>query len=556
MKFTTHLLSPNNTGIPDYNICGQVSSIINMLNVSLVISISDGITTQNLITTSDLSGSLSPNYNTYTFGDLDINFTNLAVNTGTGSILLDMDFFKVGTTDICTWKKIYINISASKANHQSYTNSIEIYGYDIGNDVTLGYSGNTAFDLYLINNTNNLDINGKQTKAFSKFAILRQPFTDNIYFYNLVGTQGNITYTDITSNLVIGTGNHGLICIHPDNCGNNSITIKQTIKVYDITSVLKDTCETTIIDGNKKWLPTVTSTSSCPDVCNDCINDISEVTIATTVDYTLVTSFNINNTLVFLTQYMIENTNFTLEDFSGIVIDSTDDIFNITYGDWIIDPASFLVPINYTITTPPLGDMTIIITHSFNLTLLACNQIISSKNCHWWSVVKGEQCGDYIVNNCSFEDISIVLQKFNNDRTFTNIVTIIISASSSQTVSLQADGIYMLKVPSRDIVGGFEYYSLANFCNVESCWLNYLNNIICNKPTDDCKIEDHYKFNAFLINTHTFFMALNDEFNFSFIYTLIDDDRVNNLYTLDSFITRLTEYCNPSDSPCIPCSSN
>ncbi len=558
MRFTTHLFSPNNTGSPDYNICGQASSILSMTGTTFIVSISDGTTTQNLLTTSNLAGGLSPVYGTYTFGDLDVNFSNIAVNTGTGSIKLLMDFYKTGTTDPCTWRKLYLTITVEKAGYQSYTNAIQIYGYDIGNDTTLSISGNTDFDIYLINNTNNLDILGKQTKAFSKFAVLRQPFTDNVYFYNLVGTQGTITYTDTTSGDTIGTGNYGLVCVRPDACANNSLSIKQTIKVFDSTCVLKDTCETTQAIDSVVWTPTVTSTSTCPDACTDCVNDISEVIVSTTIDYTNVTSFQLDGVLVFLTEFMDESTIFTLIDYTGAELDTSTSTSSVTYAAWIIDPASYLVPISYRIITPPLGDTTVNIIHKFfsDSDLIVCDEDIKFKTCHWWSVNKGEKCGDYTITNCSADDISVILQKFNSDRTFSDIATITVGASLTETISLQADGMYMLKVPSRDAVDTFEYYSLANFCNVEACWLNYLNNVICNKPTDDCKIEDHYKFNTFLINAHTFFMALNDEFNFSFIYTFIDDDRIDNLYTLDSFITRLTEYCNPSDSPCIPCQSN
>lgn len=557
MRFTTHLFSPNNTGSPDYNICGQASSVLGFANTTFNVNISDGTTTQSLLVCSDLNGALAPSYGTYTFGDLDVNFSNIAVDSITGSISMVLNFYKAGTTDVCTWKKLYLSIDVSKSGYQSYNNVIQIYGYDIGNDVTLGYSGNTDFDIYLINNTNNLDIYGKQTKAFSKFAVLRQPFTDNVYFYNLVGTQGIITYKNTETNTEIGTGQYGLICVTPDECGNNNIDIEQTIVVRDIDCAVLDTCTSTISSTTVIWLPKVSSTSTCPTACNDIVNDISEVTVSTTVDYTLVTPFKVDNVLSFLTQFMTENTEFTLLDFSGIEIDSQTNLFTIDYTSWFADPALYLIPIDFVITEPPLGDVQVIVTHTLAGTtdLIVYTETLSFPVCHWWSVTKGTNCGDYIFNNCSLDDISIVLQKFNNDRTFTDISTIIVPAGTNITISLQTDGIYMIKVPSRTEVAVFEYYSLPSFCNIEACWLNYLNTVICNKPTDECKVEDHYKFNMFLINAHTFFMALNEEMNFSFIYTSISDERIENLYTLDSFITRMTEYCNPSDSPCIPCSN-
>lgn len=554
MKLTTHIFSPNNTGAPNYNICSQASSIVNFTNVSLKISITDGITNKILIDTNDLSGSPTINTGLTQFGNVDLSFTSLVKNSSTGSISLDMNFYKPNTTDICTWEKLFILVEVSKTGYQSFSNIFEIYGYDIGNDSTLGYSGNSDFDIYLVNNTNNLNVNGHQTKAFSNFSILRQPFSDNIYLYNMVGTQGLIEYYT-NSNILVGAGDSTKVCVTSNLCDDNSAIFLQKITVFEGTTVL-DICSFGRTATTVKWLPTVTSTSSCPTACNDCVNNLSPVIVSTTVDYQEVTPFKINNTLVFLTQFMTEETTFQLFDFQGIEIDSLTVPYVITYADFIANKALYLAPIEYTITTPPLGDTKIIIVHKFNdlsILFIACNETILFKTCYWWTITKGLECGSYIFNNCSADVIEIVLQKFNNDKTFTDLLTIVVQPFSNANITLQADGIYMIKVPSRDIPGQFEYYSIVNFCNIETCWLNFLQHSICCKPDDDCKVCDNYKFHAFLINAHTFFMSINEEFNFSFIYTIIDDERLKNLYTLDSFITRFTEYCGESCEPCKQC---
>lgn len=550
MKLTTHLFSPNNTGAPNYNICGQASSVVSFVNTSFKVSISNGTTTQVLVDTANLNGVVTPNTGTYTFGDLDISFTAFAKNAGTGSLTFDMNFYKTGTTDPYTWTKLFLVIEVSKAGYQSYLNTFEIYGYDIGNDVTLGYTGNPGFDIYLINNTNNINANGNQTKAFSSFSYLRQPFTDNIFIYNMVGTQGNITYYDSVSGLEIGNGKSTKVCVLPDLCNNNGISVKEKIQVYDGNTLL-DTCEITIAVPPVIWLPKVSNVSSCPDACNDCVNNISQLTIQTTIDYENVTPFKLNNTLVFLSQFMSEGTTYQLIDFQGALIDSIVTPYTITYAAWIINKAPFLVPIEFVITTPPLGDTKVIITH-FLENLILCNETLIFKVCNWWTVTKGTTCGDYVFNNCSNTDISIVLQKFNNDKTFTDISTLLVLAYTNTTISLQADGVYMVKVPSRDVVGDYDYYSIVSYCLVEECWLAYLDKVMCCKVTDDCAANDNYKYTAFLITVQSFFMALNEEFNFSFIYSLIDADKLETLYMLDSYITRLAEYCE-ADGSCSPC---
>jgi hypothetical protein len=554
MKLTTHILSPNNTGAPDYDICSQGASVVSFVNTSLKITITDGVTGILIVNTTDLSGAPFINVGSAPIGDFTVDVVSLVKNSLTGSVSLQIDLYNLNTTDVKTWDKIYITIEVSKSGYQPYINTFEIYGYDIGNDTTLGYSGNPDFDIYLVNNANNLDVNGKQTKAFSNFSILRQPFTDNIYLYNMVGTQGLVEYfTD--SGVLLGSGSSTKVCVTANLCNDNSAIFKEKITVFDGTTVL-DVCEYGRTATTVKWLPTVTSTSSCPTACNDCINNLSPVIVSTTVDYEGVTPFKINNVLVFLTEFMVEETTFKLYDFQNIEIDSVTIPYIITYAAWITNKALFLVPVEYTVTAPPLGDTKIVITHTFsylNVLFIACNDTIAFKTCYWWTVSKGLECGSYIFNNCSSDTIDIVLQKFNSDKTFTDILTITVAPFSNADISLQVDGVYMIKVPSRDIPGQFEYYSIVNFCGIEACWLNFLHHSICCKPDDDCKVCDNYKFHAFLINAHTFFMAINEEFNFSFIYTVIDDERIKNLYTLDSFIIRFTEYCGESCEPCKEC---
>lgn len=561
MRFLTHLFFPTNTGAPDYDICGQSASILGHVNTTVKFALSDGTTTVPIFDTTDLSSGGTSSFGTYTFGSLDVNFTAINFDPITGSVYLDADFFQVGTLNITTWNKVFLTIYVSKAGYESYTNIIEIYGYDIGNDATLSISGNADFDIYLIEDANNLDGFGRQTKTFSNFTILRQPFTNNVFFYNLVGTQGVIQYLDVNSN-VITAGKYGQISVPLNNANSNEVTLQQKIQVLDKNGVLKDTCISSLTDNTKIWLPTVTTTNSTPNVCNDCVNNISTTTVSVVTDYSLVTPYNYNNTLQFPSQYLTQNISYELFDFQHTLIDSQPvNLYTIDYASWFANPATFLIPIIFTIINPPIGDVTVTIISSFSadigltVPLIVCNKDIIFTVCNWWTVSKGLICSSYIFNNCSLSSISIVVKKMNDDKTFSDIVTIVAPPASNSIIDLQADGIYLIKVPSRSIIGAFEYYSIANFCKIEACWLSALQKVICNNPTDDCKIDVHYKFNTFLINAHTFFMALNDEFNFSFIYTAIDDERIDNLYTLNSFITRMAEYCDPADDTCIPCSN-
>ena len=80
-----NILSPNNTGSPDYDICGQGSSIISNVNLGVTLKL-DGIT---FFTTNDLSTATIPTtplvvgtrtINSFTYGvnGFYIRFQNIA----------------------------------------------------------------------------------------------------------------------------------------------------------------------------------------------------------------------------------------------------------------------------------------------------------------------------------------------------------------------------------------------------------------------------------------------------------------------------------------------
>lgn len=558
MRLLTHILSPNNTGAPDYNICGQGASVVSQTNMKCILTLSDGTTSVTILNVSNLAVStiLDLNGGVKTFSDLGIDVANFSVNPVTGLLSLDIDFLQSGTSDLTTWNKIYLTIHFEKSGYLSYDNVIQLYGYDIGNDSTdFSTTDNIPFDIYLINKSNNLDSEGRQTRAFSKFAILRQPFTNNVFFYNLVATQGNISYK--TGSTQIGTGYSGTTCVTSNNCNDNSIVIVQSITVCD-SSGNANVCTYSLKGDTTIWLPTVTSSVTCPEACNDDINNISEVIASVTTDYSKVTKFRINGENQFLTHYFTNYINFTLFDFQGSSFDtSLNNLYSIDYASYIVDPTSSLIPTSFTILPPPLGDCKVEITSTFNSdteTLITLNMSSYIKVCNWWKVDKKEDCGSYTITNCSSNPISVILQQMQDDRTFSDITTIEIDSFSSSEIIIQNDGVYLIKVPSRDLEGVFEYYSIISFCAFEACYLNFLNKVICFNPKDDCTTEEHYKFNMFLINANTFFMALNEEYNFSFIYSTITDSRIQDLYTLNSFIVRFKEYC--ASDLCIPCANS
>src|SRR5574343_1986505 len=168
MFLTGHILSPNNTGNPDYNICGQASSVVDFSNLRFKLGISkDGSSQTTLINVPDLSapGLIVPS--TTNYGDYDIYFGGFggggSFDPLSGLFTIELNVYKAGTTTQVTWEKFNAHLEISKTGYQSFINTFEFYNYDVGNEAGIGITGNKDFDIYLVNNTNNIDVNGTQT---------------------------------------------------------------------------------------------------------------------------------------------------------------------------------------------------------------------------------------------------------------------------------------------------------------------------------------------------------------------------------------------------------
>jgi hypothetical protein len=149
--------------------------------------------------------------------------------------------------------------------------------------------------------------------------------------------------------------------------------------------------------------------------------------------------------------------------------------------------------------------------------------------------------------------MDVTLQKMNDDKSFSDLLTVTVGDFESTDITLTTDGIYVIK-----IVKGMttEYYTLPSFCILESCLLANLNKVLCNKiDSTNCNTEDHYNFNALLIMSHSFFLLLSKEMNYNYIYSSINSDKIEELYTLKTFIDRFDEYCGNSETPCVPCNT-
>lgn len=550
MIFRTHFLSPTNTGAPDYNICGQAAPVVSFTNLKLKVKISTNnsdITT--LVDTTDLS-TYTVSGSTINFANFDVVFTSIAKNAGLGLFQITLDIKDNVSARSLITKKLNFHIEVEQTGYTKYNNIFEIYNYDIG----VGVSGEA--DIFLLNTTN-LYENSKQIRAFSKMLTIPKPFTDEIHLYNMVGTEGVITYKELNTNITVGNGNHAIT-----NMLSNT-TFEQTIEVFNYLGISADICTSEVARVTQQWLPTMLVTSSNTLPCSDTINSIdSVVTVNTVLDYTSVAhnvtavgdDFLSGSALLYI------RVKYELFDYTGVLIETEYEEYTIDYTAFTSNPTDFLLPLQYEFTPSNLGINIVKATleyandEDFEDVVIYHRQTLSFDTCNWWTVEKTDSCNKFTIQNCSLDTLSLEVQQLSDDKVFVTISTTTLTSLASTDITFDETGLYVFKV-TRDAGVTYEYYTVINFCNVEICFNNYLLQVMCNPVLTDCASDVHSNFNAFIITFHSLMLMLNSEFNFNFIYTAIDVTKLNELYRISQLIKRLDEYCDPLDSNCLPCNS-
>jgi len=543
MKLRFNILSPNNTGSPDFDICGQAAGVISATGLAVTCKLNgfDVFTCAP-----DVANIVIP-ATPFTIGTKTINSCTYSPLTGFEIEIQSVN--TIGVEDI-------LDISISKNDYVSYTNKFKLFDYDLGNS---GLSGGTNpdFNFYLIDYTviNNLDSDGKQRKAFSKFISYRKPFTNEVYYYNAVGTQGTISYTNIsdsTNHIPLFTGQNGIVC------SDTGITISQSITVSNIYNDIYDICTSNLTIPYLQWLPIVNTFISCAPECNDtCVSNLATGRIETSIDTTGLSCINVNDVAI----YPYHNSPYidivnTFYDYQGIEFSKTTN--NITLD--ACGSACPQSPINFNLPTlPTLGDVVVkteFIVKINNVDLINFHINCSSTNtisrCNWLTITESEVCGTFIITNCSIDATSLVIEQMQEDKSFLTISTIPISPLSNVEIVLQTDGVYTFSVPSKTVNGQFDTFIVINDCSLKACLYSKLAALMCNTHKDDCiaNIKQYYDFNSFILNMHTYFALLNEEYNFNYIYNALDVTKIDSLYTIKQYLDNLATYCV---EPCHTC---
>lgn len=530
MRLRFQILSPTNTGTPDYIICGQVSSNVVLTGTGLEV----GIDSTPIISTTNLG--------TYTFPVGTITTTNGYVISNiqrVNTYFIEMDIAMTMA------QVVDMSITATRAGYLSYNNVFKLFGYDLGNNPNAlngqaqPITYNPNMDIYLIAEANNV-VNGIQTKAFSAFTEYRKPFTDDIYIYSLSSTQGKIKYIDNTNATILSVGNGYFT-------RKATVDIQQNVELWDYVNnvyTLISSCNSAFIhEPSKTFIPSYEVTHKCKDMCgvNSCSVSTESTNIASVfIDYANVSTFYINDTLSY--SYADQIIEYNLIDFTGNVIQEQDYSFTFT------DPTTYVYDFSLynfdNFRIPEKGDF-ILQVKIGSAGIYECIKNIKVSSCNWFEIEQ-TNCNEYTAVNNSFEDLTLTVSKLVNKvfvvqdtKPFTKLGTV--------SNVLIVDGVYKLSTTRNGVESSF---IIINYCNIKNCLHKYINNILC---PEDCGCAENKAvtdFNSTVVLAMTFFNMINEEYNYNFLYTTLDADKLNSLFNIDLVITKLSENCADNDCDC------
>lgn len=535
MKLRFRILEPTNSGAPDYNICGQAASSIDFNNLALTLLV-NGVVIWN---TNDLGS--------YSFPNTTFNLPNNITVTDIG--ILNSEYLVLAINGVSPISGAKVTLVINKTGYFGYSQVFDIYNYDLGNNPNETNSNgdpinyNPAFNIYLINQTNNI-INSVQTKAYSSIIAYQKPFTNSIHFYKADSSAGTIRWYDENNELIL-IGRDGMYCC---NCNTNLYTIKQNTTLYTSCNNILSVCETTKEVVLKNYKPDINITANCVSCCTDCCTTPED-----TIESYVHVSFSgephyMNDVIVYNTINTLSLTG-TLNTINGVIENNTP--FEITLSN---TSESFLLA-SYNISAP--GDAILCIEadayyiyeEQNSYKIYTCNKCITVKLCDIFEI-KQVNCSSYIVYNNSVDTVTIQVNKLDENGEFVLENETIIEPFSNIIVEHDTDGIYNYVLTRGETQ---RHYVIHVYCKLQECLLKHINNLICCKPKNKCKGEDYYDFNQIIITAHTYFNLLNIEYNYANIFESLTPNKIKELFDIKVIMDRIVAYCTDCEEPCEDC---
>lgn len=544
MYFIFNLSSPISNGNPSHKYCGEDSELLSLTNVAAKIAIQDVV----ILDTTNLATAVIAT--PLVIGSTGITLESFAINLLGSRVALNL-------SGINTFDEKTLSIRITKTNYFSFENSFKLFGYDLGNGTGISV-GNPDLNISLISKLSNLDAYGLQMNTFSKFTAYQKPFTNKTLVYNLVGTTGEITYTNVDTTDGIGGGQNAIVC------SLTGLNIKQTIIVRDKDCNIYDICESTEEVIQPIWFPPVNKSVYSDINCDsDCTSNVDTNSIELNLGYNDVTVYRIDGEDNWLFSPDVPSTSlyqqfvYELYDYNGQIIETQTVDVTTFYSVYSLNPSA-IVPTTFNFTLPVFGDVVVkvkyqVLKESDDSILIECTKIQEYNSCNYWRVINGQECGDFIVKNCSLLEGGLNIYQLQADKTFVNILdNASISPMSDLNVSLDSDGVYTFVFEIKAEGYQEETFVVFNYCNFKTCYFEFLKKVLCTDICENCNKKGYYDFNSFSLNAQVFLALMNAENGFNYLYTAIDTDKIEELYTIKTFIDRLNEYC-ANDCGCSTC---
>ena len=489
------------------------------------------------------------------------------------------------------WDSALVYININKALYNSYTNIIEVYGYDLGSYANDSFNSiSNGFDIVLIkadyrtvqeaDPTNPNYIPYALNLAYSSFIALRKPLTKEIHYYKTNSCNGLITYRD-ASGTTISVGANGVICSEDDyyiSQLTESYTLATTCNCGDGDSRLLSSCESSLFKIIKwVYIPKVNTsfiTDSCEDECTNILLNNSTINM---LDLSEITSIYVDDTLISPIQFveLVQR----LYEIGTIVSDQGElqgqvkaediqvinDVVDFTTSPIEVTNASFGYEPIYryewsSFKTPEVGDykfaIVFIVKNDADEIVLACQTIHTVQSKHWFWYEKQSDCNIYKVSNKSFDTITFTISKLDYiTGVFSQVSVTTIPPCNILEVTINTDGVYKFSATrlgyNEEIV-----YPVISYCNLQNCWLNYQKNIVCCSPRATCQTKEVYDYLVLSNLIYMFIALLNEVYNFATIFDAFNQSELEKLSALDELLNRInTEYCNTCNTV-TQCSTN
>jgi hypothetical protein len=154
-------------------------------------------------------------------------------------------------------------------------------------------------------------------------------------------------------------------------------------------------------------------------------------------------------------------------------------------------------------------------------------------------------CGTYTVTNrSSATEFSYTVVDVADNTTGSLEGTV--APTESAALNLTNQSLFLLEVrytKEGDTTETVETYVLNNYCSIEQCFTQYIEEILCS-PTGRCTpCPPESDLNQMFFFYNTYFMKIHKMFNTNSFYAALDEEGLSEITTIQQLMAKINEYC-------------